>query len=224
MSTKLALPKVAFIVVVAATAFTETSANAAQYRPSSNRLRPYERNSEHHSPEQIEQITASIRQWGWTRPILAAANSSPSPRCRSIVALGWSDQQKRIYVIADNALELPLSEVRATLFGRADGTRFPAGQLRKAFESPWRCKIVSALIATSRRVRSSGSIDGLRSARRPGLERHGSVCFNDGELRSQPARYYERNAIEHLAVKALLRRQLEQIVTSALSRNHKALH
>jgi len=36
------------------------------------RLRPYKRNSRRHSAEQIEQIAASIRQWGWTMPILAA--------------------------------------------------------------------------------------------------------------------------------------------------------
>jgi len=36
------------------------------------RLRPYERNSRRHSAEQIAQIAASIRQWGWTMPILAA--------------------------------------------------------------------------------------------------------------------------------------------------------
>jgi len=37
-----------------------------------DRLRPYEPNSRRHSPEQIEQIAASIREWGWTMPILAA--------------------------------------------------------------------------------------------------------------------------------------------------------
>ncbi|KWV60360.1 hypothetical protein AS156_29495 [Bradyrhizobium macuxiense] len=36
------------------------------------RLRPYERNSRRYSLEQIEQIAASIRHWGWTMPILAA--------------------------------------------------------------------------------------------------------------------------------------------------------
>ncbi|WP_458196909.1 ParB/Srx family N-terminal domain-containing protein [Bradyrhizobium sp. UFLA05-153] len=36
------------------------------------RLRPYERNSRRHTPEQIGQIAASIREWGWTMPILAA--------------------------------------------------------------------------------------------------------------------------------------------------------
>ncbi|UQE01143.1 ParB/Srx family N-terminal domain-containing protein [Bradyrhizobium japonicum] len=82
------------------------------------RLRPYERNSRRHSPEQIEQIAASIRQWGWTMPILAADDGMvlaghgrlaagkllAIAEVPVIVARGWSDQQKRAYVIADNRL------------------------------------------------------------------------------------------------------------------------
>jgi ParB-like chromosome segregation protein Spo0J len=83
-----------------------------------DRLRPYERNSRRHSAEQIEQIAASIRQWGWTMPILAADDGmvlAGHGRLAAgkllgmtdvpvIVARGWSDQQKRAYVIADNRL------------------------------------------------------------------------------------------------------------------------
>src|ERR1700756_159053 len=82
------------------------------------RLRPYERNSRRHSPEQIEQIAASIRQWGWTMPILAADDGmvlAGHGRLAAgkligiaevpvIVARGWSENQKRAYVIADNRL------------------------------------------------------------------------------------------------------------------------
>ena len=39
-----------------------------------DRLKPYERNSRQHAAEQIEQIAASIREWGWTIPILADEN------------------------------------------------------------------------------------------------------------------------------------------------------
>ncbi|WFU45984.1 ParB/Srx family N-terminal domain-containing protein (plasmid) [Bradyrhizobium sp. CB82] len=83
-----------------------------------DRLRPYERNSRRHSPGQIEQIAASIRQWGWTMPILAADHGmvlAGHGRLAAgkllgiaevpvIVAREWSDQQKRAYVIADNRL------------------------------------------------------------------------------------------------------------------------
>ncbi|NOJ41424.1 ParB/Srx family N-terminal domain-containing protein [Bradyrhizobium australiense] len=82
------------------------------------RLRPYERNSRAHSAEQIEQIAASIRQCGWTMPILAADDGMVlagygrlaagkllgMTRVPLIVARGWSDQQNRAYVIADNRL------------------------------------------------------------------------------------------------------------------------
>jgi ParB-like nuclease domain len=33
-------------------------------------LRPYERNARKHPPEQVAQIAASIREWGWTMPVL----------------------------------------------------------------------------------------------------------------------------------------------------------
>ncbi|MGX1323274.1 hypothetical protein AB7M17_006727 [Bradyrhizobium sp. USDA 377] len=82
------------------------------------RLRPYERNSRRHSPEQIEQIAASIREWGWTIPILAADDGmvlAGHGRLAAgqllgiaevpvIVARGWSENQKRAYIIADNRL------------------------------------------------------------------------------------------------------------------------
>jgi ParB-like nuclease domain len=33
-------------------------------------LIPYARNARTHSPEQVDQIAASIREWGWTVPVL----------------------------------------------------------------------------------------------------------------------------------------------------------
>jgi hypothetical protein len=81
-------------------------------------LRPYERNSRRHSPEQIEQIAASIREWGWTIPILAADDGMvlaghgrlaagkllEIAEVPVIVARSWSEQQKCDCVIADNRL------------------------------------------------------------------------------------------------------------------------
>ncbi|WOH48263.1 ParB/Srx family N-terminal domain-containing protein [Bradyrhizobium sp. sBnM-33] len=83
-----------------------------------DQLRPYERNSRRHSDEQIRQIAASIQQWGWTMPILAADDGMVLAghgrlaagrllgltQVPVIVARGWTDQQKRAYVIADNRL------------------------------------------------------------------------------------------------------------------------
>jgi ParB-like nuclease domain len=94
------------------------TANAAIEMWPIGRLRPYERNSRRHSPEQIEQIAASIREWGWTMPILAAEDGMVlaghgrlaagkllgMAEVPVIVARGWAENQKRAYVIADNRL------------------------------------------------------------------------------------------------------------------------
>lgn len=82
------------------------------------RLKPYGRNARTHSAEQVEQIAASMDQWGWTVPILVAedgmviaghgrlqaAQSRAMAEVPVIVARGWTDAQKRAYVLADNKL------------------------------------------------------------------------------------------------------------------------
>jgi DNA modification methylase len=85
-----------------------------------DRLVPYARNARTHSEAQIDQIAASIREWGWTMPVLAgedgtilagharvlAAHRLGLTEVPVIVARGWSQAQKRAYVIADNKLTL----------------------------------------------------------------------------------------------------------------------
>ena len=39
-----------------------------------DRLIPYPRNARTHSQDQIKQIAASMREWGWTIPVLADEN------------------------------------------------------------------------------------------------------------------------------------------------------
>lgn len=82
------------------------------------RLTPYARNSRTHSDEQIGQIAASIKEWGWTTPVLVdedgsiiaghgrtlAAQRLKMTEVPVMVAKGWSDAKKRAYVIADNRL------------------------------------------------------------------------------------------------------------------------
>lgn len=88
-------------------------------RPTSS-LVPYARNSRTHSNEQIDQLVESMREWGWTTPILVdetgsiiaghgrviAAQRLGLPEVPVIVARGWTDAQRRAYVIADNKLAL----------------------------------------------------------------------------------------------------------------------
>ena len=83
-------------------------------------LIPYAKNSRTHSDAQIAQIAASIKEWGFTTPILiddqhsviaghgrlAAARKLGLKEVPVIVATGWTDAQKRAYVIADNKLAI----------------------------------------------------------------------------------------------------------------------
>jgi DNA modification methylase len=85
-----------------------------------DRLIPYVRNARTHSEGQVAQIAASIREWGWTNPVLVdedgtviaghgrvlAARKLRIPDVPVMVATGWSDAQKRAYTIADNKLTL----------------------------------------------------------------------------------------------------------------------
>lgn len=89
-------------------------------RRATSALVPYARNSRMHSAEQIGQIAASIREWGFTNPVLIdqedgiiaghgrvmAAQKLGLEEIPCIVASGWSEAQKRAYIIADNKLAL----------------------------------------------------------------------------------------------------------------------
>lgn len=81
-------------------------------------LVPYARNSRTHSPEQIAQIAASLREFGFTNPVLIdeaggiiaghgrvlAAQSLGMAGVPCLRLTGLTDSQKRAYVIADNKL------------------------------------------------------------------------------------------------------------------------
>jgi ParB-like chromosome segregation protein Spo0J len=83
-------------------------------------LIPYARNSRTHSDDQVGQIAASIKEWGWTVPVLIdpkggliaghgrilAAQKLGIADVPCMVADGWTDAQKKAYVIADNKLAL----------------------------------------------------------------------------------------------------------------------
>lgn len=83
-------------------------------------LIPYARNSRTHSDEQVAQVAASIREFGFTNPVLVDANGgiiAGHGRVMAARKLGMADvpcirlahlseAQKRAYVIADNKLAL----------------------------------------------------------------------------------------------------------------------
>lgn len=97
----------------------EWPADRVERRPVASLL-PYARNARTHSDEQVAQIAASIREWGWTTPVLVdeagqiiaghgrvmAARKLGIAEIPVMVAAGWSEAQRRAYVLADNQLAL----------------------------------------------------------------------------------------------------------------------
>lgn len=83
-------------------------------------LIPYEKNSRTHSEEQIEKVVSSIKEFGWTNPILIdedqgiiaghgrleAAKRLGMKEVPVLVLTGLTEAQKRAYIIADNKLAL----------------------------------------------------------------------------------------------------------------------
>ena len=89
-------------------------------RRSVESLIPYARNARTHSDEQVAQIAASIKEWGWTTPVLVdedgqiiaghgrvmAARKLGIEDIPVMIAAGWTEAQRRAYVLADNKIAL----------------------------------------------------------------------------------------------------------------------
>src|SRR5580700_2626390 len=85
-----------------------------------DRLIPYAKNARTHTDAQVAAIAASIKEWGWTTPALVgedggliaghartlAARQLGIGEIPVMVAAGWSEAQKRAYVLADNQLAI----------------------------------------------------------------------------------------------------------------------
>jgi DNA modification methylase len=84
-------------------------------------LKPYARNARTHSPEQVAQLAKSIRQFGFTNPVLATADGmivaghgrieaakldSLSEVPTLTVPADWPPEKLRAYILADNQLAL----------------------------------------------------------------------------------------------------------------------
>ncbi len=90
-----------------------------EYRPTAG-LIPYARNARTHTEAQVAQIAASIREFGWTNPILVdgqscviaghgrllAARVLGMPQVPCIELSHLTDAQRRAYILADNRLAL----------------------------------------------------------------------------------------------------------------------
>jgi hypothetical protein len=85
-----------------------------------DRLRPYERNPRTHSEAQVDQIAASMAEFGWTNPVLVDEQGgilAGHGRLLAARKLGLAEvpvirfehlteAQKRAYVLADNQIAL----------------------------------------------------------------------------------------------------------------------
>jgi ParB-like chromosome segregation protein Spo0J len=90
-----------------------------QYKPVDD-LIPYARNSRTHSEAQVAQIAASIKEFGWTNPVLLdgdngiiaghgrvlAAQKLGEKKVPTIELSHMTDNQRKAYIIADNKLAM----------------------------------------------------------------------------------------------------------------------
>jgi ParB-like chromosome segregation protein Spo0J len=129
------------------------------YRPIES-LIPYARNSRTHSDAQVAQIAASIKEFGWTNPVLIDAEGGiiaghgrimagrkiGMTEAPCIVLDGLTEAQRRAYVIADNKLALnagwdidllkiELKDLDAEKFDLTL-TGFELGELTTLFDEP----------------------------------------------------------------------------------------
>lgn len=95
------------------------AADAVEHWPLA-KIIPNPRNPRTHSEAQVAQIAGSMREWGWTMPLLVdeqgmliaghgrllAARQLDIADAPVMIARGWSDAQKRAYLIADNKLAM----------------------------------------------------------------------------------------------------------------------
>ena len=108
------------------------TADQVELRPVSS-LVPYARNARTHSPAQVEQIAKSLRRFRWTIPILideedgivaghgrllgadiiyragetiktVGGGELPIGHVPVLIARGWTEAEKRAYILADNKL------------------------------------------------------------------------------------------------------------------------
>lgn len=94
-------------------------ADRTERRPVAS-LIAYARNARTHSDEQVSEIAASIKEWGWTIPVLVdeagqiiaghgrvlAAKKLGITDVPVMVAVGWTEAQKHAYCLADNKIAL----------------------------------------------------------------------------------------------------------------------
>lgn len=90
------------------------------HRCAIEKLIPSARNARTHNEAQVAQLAGSLREWGWTMPVLVdesysiiaghgrvlAARVLEYETVPIVIAKGWTEAQKRAYMLADNKLAM----------------------------------------------------------------------------------------------------------------------
>ena len=145
-------------------------------------LVPYARNARLHSDAQVAQIVASIREFGWTQPVLIAedgtivaghgrvlaARELGLESVPVVVARGWSDERRRRYTLADNkiadnstwdedllAVELRDLDLRARPAGDLAALGFSEGELAAVLDGYSSARLDRALTQGPQRLADS---------------------------------------------------------------------
>lgn len=137
------------------------------------RLQPYDGNPRTHSAEQIEQIASSMREFGFTNPILVdqnagilagharlcAARSLNLEAVPVIVLDSLTEVQKRAYIIADNQLALNAGWDDALLaeeLARLEADGFLSKSRASTMKHSLGCSTSTSLRPTRTPLRQSG--------------------------------------------------------------------
>lgn len=106
------------------------------YRPIDS-IAPYAKNARMHSEAQVDEIVASINEFGWTNPVLIdeqggiiaghgramAARKLGLAEVPCVVLTGLTKAQRRAYLLADNKLALNASWDKALLAQELDALK-----------------------------------------------------------------------------------------------------
>jgi ParB-like chromosome segregation protein Spo0J len=106
-------------------------------------LVPHARNARVHSDEQVQQIAASMREFGWVNPVLVdkdriliaghgrvlvADGILQWKEVPAMIARGWSDAKKRAYMLADNKIALNATWDPEMLFAELQALTNPSAR------------------------------------------------------------------------------------------------
>ena len=132
-------------------------------------LIPYARNSRTHSEDQITQIASSIKEFGWTNPILLdgdkgiiaghgrlmAARKLGMDKVPVIQLSGMTPTQKKAYIIADNQFTLNYALADTMIIPKAGEVN---GEMEWNIEAPLDNESINAIVKAKSALAESETV------------------------------------------------------------------